>query len=72
MKSFQSECVWKQDSLFHGLPVHGAAAPNPAKLSQLDRIEFPLNPPGDFTPPVPQGSGGFFLSNPTQKTSYLK
>ena len=35
------------------------AAPDPAKLSQLDRRSLPLNPPGDFSPPVPQGSGGF-------------
>ena len=52
--------------------VHGAAAPHPAKLSQLDRRIFPLNPPGDFSPPVPQGRGGLLLSRRTRKTSYLK
>ena len=37
---------------------HGAAAPNPAELRQLDPTSLPLNPQGDFSPPVPQGSGG--------------
>jgi hypothetical protein len=36
----------------------GAAAPHPAKLSQLDRLGLPLNPPGDFSPPVPPGERG--------------
>ena len=44
------------------LPVsirsHGAAAPNPAELRQLDPVCFPLNPQGDFSPPVPQGRRG--------------
>ena len=37
--------------------AHGAAAPNPAELSQLDRfLPTPKSPQGDFSPPVPQGS----------------
>jgi hypothetical protein len=43
---------------------NGAAAPNPAELRQLDPICFPLNPQGDFSPPVPQGSGGRRLKSP--------
>jgi len=36
----------------------GAAAPKPAKLSQLDRVFLtPKSPEGDFAPPVPPGSG---------------
>jgi transposase len=46
-----------------GMP-HGAAAPNPAELRQLDPVSFPLNPQGDFSPPVPQGSGGKRLKKP--------
>jgi transposase len=38
---------------------HGAAAPNPAELRQLDPCcPPPKSPKGDFSPPVPQGSGG--------------
>lgn len=40
------------------LAKNGAAAPNPAELRQLDPIHFPLNPQGDFSPPVPQGRRG--------------
>jgi len=43
---------------------HGAAAPNPAELRQLDPVYFPLNPQGNFSPPVPQGSGGRRLKSP--------
>jgi len=42
--------------------MNGAAAPNPANLSQLDRPAVPFapkSPEGDFAPPVPpRGSGG--------------
>lgn len=41
-----------------------AAAPNPAELWQLDPIDFPLNPQGDFSPPVPQGRRGEIVSRP--------
>jgi hypothetical protein len=38
---------------------HGAAAPNPAELRQLDPISYaPKSPKGDFSPPVPRGGGG--------------
>ena len=38
---------------------HGAAAPIPAKLSQLDRVFSPLNPhPGASPLPSPRGAGG--------------
>ena len=30
---------------------------SPAHAEQLDRIVLPLNPPGDFSPPVPEGGG---------------
>jgi hypothetical protein len=44
---------------------HGAAAPNPAELRQLDPLCFPpKSPKGDFSPPVPQGSGGRPLKSP--------
>jgi len=37
----------------------GLLAPNPAKLSQLDRFWIsPLNPSADFAPPVPPGEAG--------------
>jgi len=43
----------------------GAAAPNPAKLSQLDRIFIaPKSPPGTSPLPSPRGGGGSLrLSN---------
>jgi hypothetical protein len=38
---------------------HGAAAPNPAELRQLDPISYPLNPPRGTSPlPSPRGGGG--------------
>ena len=51
------------------LPVsfrdHGAAAPNPAKLSQLDRIWIsPLNPLRGLLPSRPPGGGGGNLRRP--------
>ncbi len=42
----------------------GAAAPNPAELRQLDPVGFPLNPQGDFSPPVPQGRRGEAAEEP--------
>ena len=46
------------------LTTHGAAAPNPAELRQLDPDCFPLNPQGDFSPPVPQGRRGEMFGAP--------
>ena len=42
---------------------------NPAELKQLDPAWFPLNPPGDFAPPVPPGSGGMFFLTPDTETT---
>ena len=33
------------------------------KLDRFDVLIFPLNPQGDFSPPVPQGSGGRLSQN---------
>jgi len=41
----------------------GAAAPDPAELGQLDPPAPPKSPKGDFSPPVPQGSGGIPLTS---------
>ena len=44
---------------------HGAAAPNPAELRQLDPVVSPLNPPRGTSPlPSPKGSGGRRLKAP--------
>lgn len=49
---------------------HGAAAPDPAELRQLDPVYLPpKSPKGDFSPPVPQGSGGKSLKKPTHAKS---
>lgn len=47
-----------------------AAAPDPAKLRQLDPISSPLNPPRGTSPlPSPRGGGGRPLKKPTPDTN---
>jgi hypothetical protein len=45
--------------------THGAAAPDPAELRQLDPNSSPLNPPRGTSPlPSPRGGGGRRLKKP--------